>query len=89
MKAHMLKVYMAMIWNLILPKSTCAFNCGTNGVSEGGAWGLNQLEDYSKFMKGQCAYILTKHICDESKSLNSSRKSPTSTIIPLVHKTQP
>ncbi len=35
-----------------------AFDCGTNGVCEGGVCGSSRLEDHLKLTRGQCAYII-------------------------------
>ncbi len=54
-----------------------AFDCGTNVLCGGSAWGSSWWEDSFKFMKGQCVSILTKYICG-GKSIGSSRKSSNS-----------
>jgi hypothetical protein len=36
------------------------FNCGTNGLWGGGAWGSSQLKDRSRPTSWQCAFVLTR-----------------------------
>jgi hypothetical protein len=37
-----------------------AFDCGMDVLCGGGAWGSSQLEDHSKPMNQQCAFVLIK-----------------------------
>jgi hypothetical protein len=51
---------MAMTRSQFFFQKPSAFNCGTNGLYGGGAWGSNRLKDHSRLMRGQCAFVPTK-----------------------------
>jgi len=44
----------------ILFQKLGAFNYGTNGVCGSGAWGSYQLEDHTRLMNRQYAYVSTR-----------------------------
>jgi len=54
-----------------------AFNCGTNSLCRGGAWGSGWLNDHSRQPRQQWAFILTKYIYI-GNLISSSKSSPTS-----------
>jgi hypothetical protein len=54
-----------------------AFDYGMNGLCEGGAWGLGQLEDCFRQMGQQCTFVSIKYICN-GKFIGSSKNSPNS-----------
>jgi hypothetical protein len=37
-----------------------SINYGMNGACGGGVWGLGQLQDYSRWPRGQCAFVSSK-----------------------------
>ncbi len=60
MKTHMLEMHMAMTGSQFFFQKPSAFHYGTYGLCNGGAWGLDWLEDRSRPMSQQCAFIPTK-----------------------------
>lgn len=64
-------------------KKINSINYGMNCACEGGAWGLGQLKDYSRWPRGQCAFVLSRSnpstfFSCSTASPNCSTTSPSS-----------
>ncbi len=56
-----------------------SINYGMNGACGGGVWGLGQLQDYSRWPRGQCAFVSSKSSSSTSLSCSTTSSSSFST----------
>ncbi len=65
-----------------------SINYGMNGACGGGVWGLGQLKDYSRWPRGQCAFVSNRSSSSTSFSFSTTSPSSFSTSITNINYSQ-